>query len=81
MFDRMISDLLVKDPLTVSRQQFDSWLNTTWVFRVLAGKRLGQAFIEDFSGDKIEMNRLRPLYFFKDNTISKIWIMNNHVVN
>lgn len=45
-----------------------------WVLYALQEKRYGQAFIEHF-----ELSDCTPLYFFRDEKISRRWIQDNYL--
>lgn len=56
---------------SITAEQYEEF-EKCWFFYILKEFRYGQAFCEHFN-----IGNSTPLYFFKDNEISKRWISDN----
>ena len=57
----------------ITTQQYLEW-QKQWVFDALKDYRLGQSFCEYFG-----ISNASPLYYFRDNNFSNMWIHDNYL--
>ncbi len=57
----------------ITSEQYLEW-KKQWVFDALKDYRLGQSFCEYFG-----ISNASPLYYFRDNNFSNVWIHDNYL--